>query len=101
MKLENYMDLSGGGGITGYKFLQKGIILQCKLKDLYLYDFNKPGKQHIEQMKIVAEEGQGLTTYVNKNVRDNYSEKPKVLYAYSFTGFGKNVKHERKNVGTI
>jgi len=75
MKLKNYKDLSGSGGITGYQFLQNGIILQFKSKDLYLYDYKKPGKQHIEQMKILAEKGKGLTTYVNQNIRDNYSQK--------------------------
>jgi hypothetical protein len=74
-KLKNYKDLSGGSGITGYQFLQNGIILQFKHKNSYLYDYKKPGKQHIEQMKMLAEKGRGLTTYINKNVRDNYSQK--------------------------
>jgi hypothetical protein len=31
---------------------------------------------------------------------ENAATKP-VLYGYCFTGFGKNVKHERTNVGAI
>jgi hypothetical protein len=77
MKLERYKDLSGSGGITGYKFLDDGIMLQFKYRDLYLYDDKKPGKGHIEQMKILAKRGKGLTTYVNQNVRENFKEKIK------------------------
>lgn len=42
----------------------------------YLYDYNKPGKLHVEQMKHLALEGKGLTTYINQNVRENYSKGP-------------------------
>jgi hypothetical protein len=46
-----------------------------KFKDgrTYLYDYAKPGKVHVEEMKKLAVEGNGLTTYINKYVRDNYS----------------------------
>ena len=66
------MDSSGRGGITVYKILPKGIVLKFQNKDLYLYDYLKPGKQHVDQMKILAKEGKGLTTYVNQYVRSNY-----------------------------
>ena len=75
--MKKYEDLSGRGGVTGYKNLLRGIILEYQHKDQYLYDYEKPGKNHVEQMKILAESGKGLTTYVNENVRDNYKEKVK------------------------
>ncbi len=75
MELNIYKDLSGNSGITGYKIVPKGIILQFKHKELYLYDNSKPGKHHIEHMKILAEKGKGLTTYVNQNIKDNYKQK--------------------------
>jgi hypothetical protein len=75
MTFEKYKDLSGGAGITGYRFLDKGIILQFKYKDLYLYDDIRPGEHHVQQMKILAKKGKELTTYVNKYIRDNYREK--------------------------
>jgi hypothetical protein len=75
MKLEQYKDLSGGGGITAYKILEEGIIIEFQHKDLYLYDYVKPGKHHVEQMKILAGKGKGLTTYINQNIRNNYGRK--------------------------
>lgn len=75
MELNRYKDISGGGGITGYQFVPNGIILQFKHKDLYLYDNSKPGENHVQQMKILAKKGKGLTTYVNQHVRENYKRK--------------------------
>jgi len=75
MELNKYQDLSGGAGVTGYKVVSKGIILQFRHKELYLYDYSIPGKHHIERMKILAAKGKGLTTYVNQNIRANYKEK--------------------------
>ncbi|MGN6397129.1 MAG: hypothetical protein ACTHMI_16285 [Mucilaginibacter sp.] len=42
----------------------------------YLYNYDKPGKQHVDRMKRLALKGKGLTTYINQNVRTNYSRGP-------------------------
>jgi len=73
--MKRYEDRSGRGGITGYENLPDGIILEFRYKDQYLYDYSQPGKEHVEQMKTLAEKGKGLTTYVNQNIRGNYKEK--------------------------
>jgi hypothetical protein len=54
--------------------LEREIILEFKYKDLYRYDYTKPGKK-TRAMKILAESGKGLTTHVTQNVKDNYKEK--------------------------
>ena len=73
--MKRYENRSGRGGITGYEILPDGIILEFNYKEEYLYDYAKPGREHVEQMKILAERGEGLTTYVNQHVRDNYRKK--------------------------
>ena len=73
--MKRYEDRSGRGGITGYEDLPEGIILDFKYQDRYLYDYTKPGKEHVEEMKKLAGKGEGLTTYVNQHVRDNYRKK--------------------------
>ncbi|HTM67427.1 MAG TPA: hypothetical protein VL093_13955 [Flavipsychrobacter sp.] len=62
-------------GVIGYALTYSGIILRFRNNELYLYDDVKPGKEHVEQMKRLAETGKGLTTYVTKHVRDNYRTK--------------------------
>lgn len=73
--MKRYENHSGRGGITGYEDLSDGIILEFNYKDRYLYDNSKPGENHVHQMKILAEKGKGLTTYVNQHVRVNYKRK--------------------------
>jgi len=75
MELKNYKDLSDDGGIMGYFFLEDGIIIQFSNGWYYLYDYKKPGREHVERMKAFAQEGKGLKTYINQYVRNNYAEK--------------------------
>ena len=41
-------------------------------KQIYLYNYENPGKEHVENMKKFAAEGKGLSGYVNQLVRENY-----------------------------
>ena len=66
---------SGNSGVSGYEFRGNNIIWRFKDGRTYLYSYKKPGKFHVENMRRLAESGKGLTTYVNKNVRDNYDGK--------------------------
>lgn len=59
-------------GVDGYEFNDDGIILRFKDGRTYLYSYTKPGKVHVDNMKNLALSGSGLTSYVNKYVRDNY-----------------------------
>lgn len=72
---KKYQDLSGGAGIIAFKISGKSITLRFRDGGEYEYDYTIPGKKHVEQMKILAEKGKGLTTYVNQNIRDNYKKK--------------------------
>lgn len=59
-------------GVIAYELLPDGIILLYKTYRKYLYDYDKPGKVHVEEMKKLAKAGSGLTKYVNQHVRENY-----------------------------
>lgn len=43
--------------------------------ETYIYTYASTGKKHIEDMKKLAVQGYGLTTYINKNVRQAYARK--------------------------
>jgi len=39
---------------------------------ILLYNYEMPGKKHVEVMIHLAEDGEGLATYVNLNVKEKY-----------------------------
>lgn len=41
----------------------------------YEYDYTRPGREHVDAMKRLAENGQGLATYINQHVRANFARK--------------------------
>lgn len=61
-------------GVRAYELLPDGIKLQFQDYRSYLYDYEKPGKHHVEEMKRLAQAGSGLTTYINQHVRKNYKK---------------------------
>ena len=73
--MRKYKNISGKGGVSTFEILKNAIVIEFGYKERYLYDYTKPGKKHVEQMKHLAVEGKGLTTYINKYVRNNYSKK--------------------------
>lgn len=64
--MRRYENRSGRGGITGYETSPHSIILEFNYKDEYMYDYSRPGREHVEQMKTLAE----------RHVRTNYTKKP-------------------------
>lgn len=71
--MTRYKNLSGHSGVTAYETGDDYIALQFHDGRIYEYDHRIPGKRHVEQMKVLARSGHGLTTYINKYVRENYA----------------------------
>ena len=44
-------------------------------KHRYLYNADRPGPEHVAAMRRLALAGDGLTTYVNQHVREDYAAK--------------------------
>ena len=70
-----YRNLSGSSGITAYEIRERSIVVEFRHGGKYLYDYDIPGKTEVEEMKILALEGGGLATYINRNVRQKFSRK--------------------------
>jgi hypothetical protein len=66
----------GSSGVTAVAVRDDFIIVRFKnsRRDTYVYDREKPGAEHLERMKWIVRKGSGLTTYINKHVRD-YAER--------------------------
>ncbi len=70
-----YKSKNEDAGVWAYETGADFIKLRFRDGRTYLYDYNKPGKIAVNKMKKLAATGKGLTTYVNQQVRENYSRK--------------------------
>lgn len=71
--MKKYGNASGNSGIAGYRTGTDRITIWFTSGDGYVYSYKAPGRQHVEAMKKLAEKGEGLATYINKYVRENYA----------------------------
>jgi hypothetical protein len=70
-----YGNLNGSSGIMAYEIRARSIVVEFRHGGKYLYDYDTPGETDIEEMKVLALEGSGLATYINRKVRNRYSAK--------------------------
>jgi len=68
--MKRYPNRSGNAGIAAYESGPDYIRLQFRdSAEVYTYSYRSAGKANVEKLKQLAIEGQGLTTFVNRNVR--------------------------------
>ena len=73
--MERYRNRSGDSGVIGYELDQDRIIVYFKNRSVYEYTNQSAGALHVERMKKLAAEGEGLNTFINQYVRGNYSRR--------------------------
>ena len=71
--MERYKNLNGNSGIASFEIRHDSIVVQFKNHSTYLYNAQVTGRDHIEEMKKLAQSGQGLATYISRYVRDKYA----------------------------
>ena len=72
--MKTYKNLSGNSGIKAYQISQQSIRIAFSDGSVYLYNYGSNGKRAVEIMKGLAEQGIGLTTYINREIRDQYAK---------------------------
>lgn len=73
--MERYKNLSGKSGVRAYQIREHSIVIEFEGNRKYLYNYDRPGREHVEEMKILAVKGLGLTTYISKVVKRRYARK--------------------------
>lgn len=74
--LQPYASPNGNSGVVAYRIDGDSITLRfVDRSTLYLYDANRPGLAAVYEMQRLAKRGTGLTTYINRHVRNNYALK--------------------------
>ena len=73
--MKRYKDYNADSGVVGYESGRDYIRVRFKDRSVYRYTYRSTGAKKIEEMKRLAEEGDGLTTFINQRVREAYEEK--------------------------
>lgn len=73
--MEIYANVGGDSGIAKYEIGEDFIKVQFSDGSIYVYTYESAGASNIENMKELAIKGQGLNSYINKNVRKLYAAK--------------------------
>lgn len=75
MALQRYRNRHRDSGVTAFEIGEDYIKVEFAEGALYLYTHAKPGPDRVEQMKNLALAGQGLSTYISRNVREEYASR--------------------------
>lgn len=75
MKPERYRNLNGDSGVTYYAIGPDFIAVQFQDPTVYVYDDSRPGRVHVEKMRVLAVGGRGLGSYISQHVRKTFARK--------------------------
>ena len=70
-----YKNLSGKSGVAAYEIRDQSIVIEFRYKGKYIYNHERPGREHVEEMKRLAVTGRDLSTYISRNVRTKFARK--------------------------
>ena len=59
-------------GVRGYEIGPDSIDVEFSSGWIYHFSYQKPGAPRVERMKQLAESGHGLSTFINRHVRNRY-----------------------------
>ena len=72
-----YKDIDGDSGVRSYEYGTDWITVEFERGQQrhYKYTFASAGSLHVDRMKALADQGEGLNAYINKNVGKSYEQK--------------------------
>ncbi len=71
--MQSYKDINHDSNVEAYSIGPDHI--EVKFKETtrtYRYSYRSAGREHVEQMKILAERGDGLNSYIMRHVKYSY-----------------------------
>lgn len=72
-----YRDVDGDSGVLSYEYGRDWIEVEFErgATRFYTYTYASAGAAHIEQMKRLADFGEGLNAYINRHVARGYASR--------------------------
>jgi hypothetical protein len=75
-KMTKYQNLGGDSNIEEYESGEDYIKVRFRRSSVvYVYDATAPGAEMVAEMKRLAAEGRGLSSYISQQVKSNFSRK--------------------------
>ncbi len=68
-----YQNQNGTSGVYAYEIGPDYINVQFSTGAIYAYTYQSAGSQNIEHMKMLAQSGSGLNSFINRSVRNLYA----------------------------
>ena len=73
--MKPYKNINGNSGVIKYEVGDDFIRVQFSTGAIYSYTYDSAGESNIEHMKMLAQKGSGLNSFINTTVRDLYARK--------------------------
>lgn len=70
--IDIYQDRTGRSGVYGFEIGEDFIIVYFKKGSQYKWTYDSCGQENVDQMKLLAQSGSGLNSYINLNCKDDY-----------------------------
>ncbi|MCL2311779.1 MAG: hypothetical protein FWC41_04725 [Firmicutes bacterium] len=71
--MEKYSNIGRDSGVSAYEIGTDYIKVKFSgTGRTYTYSYRKAGDHHVENMKKLAQSGNGLNSYINRNVKHLY-----------------------------
>lgn len=70
--MQMYANHSGRSGIYGYESGDDFIEILFTKGNQYKWTYDSAGEDNVEEMKTLAQSGEGLNSFINNNCKDDY-----------------------------
>ena len=70
--MQRYSDIDRDSGVVAYDYGTEFIRVKFSDGSIYRYTYSSAGKYVIDNMKQLADWGDGLNAYINDNARKSY-----------------------------
>jgi hypothetical protein len=74
-KMTPYADTDRDSGVEAFCYTEDSIVVKFKsgTSPYYKYTYASAGSSNVEHMKVLADSGDGLNSFINREVRKRYS----------------------------
>jgi hypothetical protein len=73
--MQRYANRSGDSGVAAYEIGRGWITVEFNEGATYLYNAHEPGPAAVAEMQRLAKAGQGLSSYISRDVQTRYAKK--------------------------